>query len=167
MSIPVANEIKPERPTLSTQAIHRAATNDPELSENTFTLGSKENGTFREFKVVDLEYDDYLLFITKLAPLMKVLGSSILAAKGGSSMSLDPSSLIEHCVHELPELAALVCRQTDPSVTADEVKKLAKTPFKLATIILRQIEQNKIVSEISDFFAQMLPLMKVALKISK
>jgi hypothetical protein len=162
MAIPIAIETKVETKTMDTKAIHRAATNEPTLSDNEFTLGE------RVFKVVDLEYDAYLKFITKLAPLMKAIAGGLMASRGASmSSAIDPAALVEHCVNELPDLAALVCQQTDPSVTPADVKKWAKTPFKLATIILRQIEQNKIISEISDFFAQMLPLMKVAMNLKK
>lgn len=162
MSIPIAVETKVEEPKMSTKEIHRAATNDPELSDNTFVLGE------RTFTVVDLEYDSYLKFITKLAPLMKAVAGGLLASRGSSVPNmLDPAMLVEMCINDLPELAALVCQQTDKSVTTEEVKRLGKTPFKLAHIVLKQIEQNKIISEISDFFAQMLPLMRVAMNLSK
>lgn len=144
-------------PALSDTEVIRAATNDPALSERQIKLGD------RTFTIVDLEYDDYLVFITKLAPLMKAFASGLLASKGigSESPSLDPLAIIEYCASDVPELALLVCSQTDKTITLKEVKKLGKNPFNLATVVLKQIEQNNMIGDITSFFAQILPLLRV------
>lgn len=146
---------------LTEQEIARAATNDPQLSTKEFTLGD------RTFKIVDLEYDDYVIFMSKLAPLMKSVASGLASSHGinvsDKPHSIDATSIMEYCSADIPDLATIVCRQTDPTITAKEVKRLGKTPFRLATLVLMQIEQNHIIADISDFFVQMLPLLKVSM----
>jgi hypothetical protein len=70
------------------------------------------------------------------------------------------SSLAKYCANVLPELVCVMAKQSDPSVTPEVVKQLGKSPFKLATIVMQQIEQNRVISDIADFFEQVLPVMK-------
>jgi len=135
--------------------IVRAATNAPELSTRTVPLGD------REFKVVDLEYDDYLLFMAQLQPLLEGLLGNLPGVRGlGLSSVLSPTDIMRYCGKSLVDMAVIVCKQTDPSVTAEEVKRLAKSPFKLVTVVMAQIEQNNIIGELKDFFNLVLPLLK-------
>lgn len=146
---------------LTEQEIIRAATNDAALSNSEVTLGD------RTFKIVDLEYDDYVIFITKLAPLLKAIAGGLASSHGinvgDKSSQIDAVSIVEYCSADIPELARIVCKQTEPSITVKEVKQLGKTPFKLASVVLKQIEQNRIIADISDFFVQMLPLLKTTM----
>lgn len=138
--------------------IVRAATNDPALAKRTVKLGE------REFPVIDLEYDDYMLFMAQLQPLLEcVLGSLPGVKSTGLLDTLTPATLVTYCAKSLPEMARIVCSQSDPTVTTAEVKKLGKTPFALAYIVLAQIEQNNIITTVKDFFAQIYPLLKSAL----
>ncbi len=148
--------------------IARAATNAPELSREEFTLGD------RKFKVVDLPYDDYLRFTTYLGPMLELLFGSLVSMSGikapTANVSLTPAAILQYAGESLPELACIVCTQTDPTMTVAQVKLLAqgsspRGPFKLAEIVLKQVEQNKIINDFASFFGQMLPLLKAALSL--
>lgn len=136
---------------LSTQEIIRAATNDPALSDVMVELGD------RKFKIVDLSYDDYLVFLSRLQPVLSAVAGPMMGEANGPELSA--ATLLKYCADVLPELAQLVCKQTDPTITVDEVKRLGRSPFKLAAVVLKQIEQNKMISDITDFFVQIRPLL--------
>jgi hypothetical protein len=142
---------------LSQTEIVRAATNDPELAPVSFTLGD------RTFKVLDLEYDSYITFLAKLEPLLKALANQFTGVQYDyvGDAKLNVTDLFKYCAEAIPEMATIVCRATDPDITVDEVKKLGKNPFKLAAVVLKQIEQNRIIADIASFFAQILPLLRV------
>ncbi len=140
----------------------KAAVNSPKLSDIKFTLGEKE------FKVIDLSYDSYLQFITHLTPLLEIFVGS-LAATGGvrvltPTADINAGSIIKYCGESLPEIVCIVCNQTDTSVTKEDVKKWAKSPFALCHIVLLQIEKNAIISDFASFFQQILPLLKASLQ---
>lgn len=147
----------------SKQEAVKAVINTPELSELKFTLGDKE------FKVIDLGYDDYLKFITFLTPMLEVLLGSLASVKGVRVMTptteINAKSIITYCGESLPELVCIVCNQTDTSVTKEDVKIWAKSPFTLCHIVLLQIEKNAIISDFASFFAATLPLIKGALNL--
>lgn len=146
---------------LTEREIIRAATNDAALSDRTFQLGD------REFKVVDLDYDNYLKFLTLMQPLLEAVAGTIASHRGvalattGEKISV--GALIGYCSTQLPEMARIVCSATDPDINISEIKKLAKTPFKLAEVVITQIEQNNIIRDISDFFAQSLRLLQAVM----
>lgn len=155
--------MKKDETKLKAVEIIRAATNAPELSGTKVKLGDKE------YTVVDLPYDDYVTFLAHLQPLIEGLLSKLAQAKGieFNAESLTASSLLTYCSKSLPEMALLCLKQTAPDLTVDEVKKLGKTPFNLAIVVLKQIEQNKIISEISSFFVQMAPLLRAGLNLNQ
>lgn len=161
-SAPVEVGTIPTEPSITPQEISRAATNDPALSDDEFILGG------RKFKVVDLPYDDYIKFISLMQPLLESLVNGV-SEKAGLKLPeiVIPTSgftvagLVKACVGALPEMACIVCSQTDPTITVDEVKTLAKTPFKLAQVVLKQIVRNNIIKDFSDFFEQVIPFLKV------
>jgi hypothetical protein len=139
----------------------RAATNAPELSENTVTLGD------RTFKIVDLAYDDYVKFMACLQPLFEALISKLAQTKGIAfeASELSGSMVLRYCSHSLPEMVRLCLSQTEPTITSDEIKALGKTPFRLAQVVLKQVEQNQMIQEIASFFVQMSPLLKAGLSL--
>jgi hypothetical protein len=146
--------------TLPQLEIVRAATNDPSLATRTVTLGD------REFPIVDLPYSEYLAYLTKLQPLIQGVAGRLGAMRGlVEPTELGLGTLMEYCVNDLPEMVQISLRQTDPGITVEQVKKLGKTPFKLAYVVLAQIEQNNIISEVADFFVQMLPLLSEGRKL--
>jgi hypothetical protein len=61
------------------------------------------------------------------------------------------ADLLKYCGDVIPELALLVVKQTRPDLTLEEVKKLGRSPFKLGTLVIMQIEHNKIIEEIGIF----------------
>lgn len=140
---------------LTERQIARAATNDPSLSEREFQLGD------RTFPLVDLPYDDYVVFLGHLQPLMEAIAGRFSATQDlVSSEEITVSGLAKYCAKALPEMVTLMARQSDPTMTTDVVKQMGRSPFKLATIVMKQIEQNKVISDIADFFEQVLPVIK-------
>ncbi len=141
----------------------KAAVNSPDMSDIGFKLGT------REFKVIDLGYDDYLKFITFLTPMLEVFIGSLASVEGVNvlkqSSDIDATSIIKYCGERLPSIVCIVCNQTDPTVTQDDVKKWAKSPFELCNIVLLQIEKNGIISDFASFFAATLPLLKGAMNL--
>lgn len=147
-------------PELSERDKVFAATNDPSLAPDKFKLGD------RTFKVVHLRYDDYIKFLSLLKPFIDGLGKAV-AAKAGMQIpgitlvpdKLDASMLMDFCLAELPEMVRIVCAQTDPNVTVEQVKEWAGDPFTLCAIVLKQIALNNMIGKIASFFATMLPLL--------
>ncbi len=139
-----------EKTLTSTQIAH-AATNAASLSEHSFKLGD------RVFPVVFLKYDDYIEFLTYLEPLLSALGSS--AVGGFNPMALS-ASILKYCQASLPEMVLIMCRQTDDKITLEDIKTAARNPFTLAVAVLEQVKHDKMVEEISSFFAQIVGLMK-------
>lgn len=151
---------KPEVTAIDTA---RAFTNSPTLSSNTVTLGD------REFTIVDLPYDDYVQFLAHLQPLIEGLVSKLAQVKGinFSADGITGSAILAYCLKSLPEMVRLSLKQTEPDLTIQEIKKLAGTPFKMANVVLKQIEQNHIINEVSGFFVQVAPLLRAGLSLSQ
>lgn len=146
------------KPTLTEEQIIAAATNSPLLSPDEFTLGTTT------FKIVQLPYDDYVIFLGYLQPFLEAL-----AGKKNTSVSLpgialldavDSSTLLKFCSKNLPEMARLVCKQSVPDITAEELKKLAGNPFALASVVLKQVAKNGMIRDFATFFKQVTPLLK-------
>jgi len=109
---------------------------------------------------VDLPYDSYLKFLALLQPLFQAFASRFTGKTGLSfGASMAPVELVTTCAEVLPELACIVCEQTDPLITVEEVKKLGN-PLKLASLVVTQIKFNRMIQDIADFFVQILPLME-------
>jgi hypothetical protein len=148
-------------PILTEKDKVRGMTNDPSLSENTITLGTGEFK--RDFKILDLEYDDYVTFLSYLQPLMEVALGKLASFQGiaiPQTSEINAASLLAYCANDLPEMVRIVCKGTDPDITTTEIKKLVKNPFKMASIVLEQINHNKMIKDFSDFFMLILPLIK-------
>lgn len=145
-----------EKPTLTQTEIIRAATNDPALSTASFKLGD------REFPIVDLPYDDYITFLSLLQPLFESFATAITGQTLPNSESMTPASILRYCAKSLPEMVQIMCRQTSPDITVDEVKSLGRNPFVLAAAVLKQVEHNKIIEDISDFFGLIAPMINRA-----
>lgn len=145
-------------PSIPEQQLIRAAINIP---VDKFQLGDQM------FDIVDLPYDDYILFISHLAPLIEILVTHLTNTNDlkipGISLSpeyVTPRLLLELCGSTMPDMVQLMCKQTDPDITVEEVKKLAKRPTVLASAILKQITQNGIIKEFGDFFGQVTQILK-------
>jgi hypothetical protein len=156
---PTPIEPTPE-PALTEAQKVRAAVNDP---ADKFTLGG------RVFNIVDLPYDDYLRFIVLLEPLLKgIVGAatSSISIPGMefSASTLSASSIASFCGESLPEMVRIICSQTEPDITAKEVKTLGKNPFQLAKVVMKQVAQNGLIKDFTDFFGQILPLIQTSQK---
>lgn len=140
-------------PVLTDKEKIRAAVN---LPADQFQLGD------RVFEIKDLPYDDYITFVAYVSPLIDSLVSRIAAnapvAIPGLQLSgttFSALSILTLCKDALPKMVCIMCRQTDPSITEDEVKKLAKRPVVLANAVIKQMQQNGIIKDFTDFFGQM------------
>lgn len=155
---PTAEELVTPAP--SEREIIFAATNEPALAPDEFKLGD------RTFKVMNLKYDDYIKFLGYLRPFLEGIGQALVASKGiqvpnininGPSFNID--TLLTFCINDLPEMARIVCKQTDPTVTAEQIKEWAGEPFTLCEIILRQVARNNMIGQFASFFGQLLPIL--------
>lgn len=145
-----------DAPKISPIELARAVTNSPALSPDQVQLGD------RVFTIIDLEYDDYLVFTTMLGPLLEIImqriGASAISVPNvvlPASDILSVTGLVKFASKDLPAMAQIVLRGSDPSITIEEVKKLARNPFKLAEIVVAQILRNNIISDFSSVFLQL------------
>jgi hypothetical protein len=140
-----------EVPTLDKTAIAEAATNHPALSKDEITLGGKK------YKIVHLKYDDYILFLTLLAPLLEVAFSQMQLTT--TPVNLDVLKVISMCGTNLPQLGQIVLSQTQSEITIEEVKALCPTPFKMAELVLLQVKHNEMIKDFGSFFPQLTEMM--------
>lgn len=123
-----------------------------------FTLG--RGGKARQFPIRDLGYDDYLSFIRLIKPVIEsAMGAIELKPNelGEVTMSLgegnfDVGALLDMADDELPRLALICCRQSDASMTVQQVKELGRRPMDLIEIVLKQAKHNQLVEEFASFF---------------
>jgi hypothetical protein len=134
--------------------IARAATNDPALAATKVQLGD------REFPVMDMSYEDNVKFLAYLQPLLESVAGRVAGISGDAGLA--SAGLLKYCGDALPEMARMVCKQSDPSITVEEVKRLGKTPIRLAGVVAAQMQHDRTIADIVDFFKQMLPLLKIA-----
>ncbi len=145
-----------------------AATNNPVLAEYEFSLGD------RAFKVVDLDYNFYIEFLSKLQPLLeavmgKLAGNSGLSIPGvASSAELSVSSIMLFCKGDLPEMVSIVCNMQEYAqanlekrdvnknnlVDSAWVRANGKNPFVLSNIVMSQVGKNNIIADFATFFVQ-------------
>lgn len=147
-------------PALTSLQLTRAAVN---LPVDQFQLGD------RTFTIQDLSYDSYITFIGYLTPLIENVVSKIANNQGVSIPGIEMQSslfsatnILSLCSKELPAMVQLMCRETDPSITVEQVKELAKRPTVLVTAVTKQIKQNDMIKDFADFFAQVLSVVKPA-----
>ena len=151
-------EIEAPASTLTLPEIHRAAFN---LPADQFALGD------RLFQLQDLSYDNYLLFLGYLTPLIEVVVQRAAGSAGVSipgidlqSNALSANNILKLCGKELPEMVQIMCRESAPDITVEEVKALAKRPTVLVTAVIKQIKQNGMIQDFADFFGQVLSVVK-------
>lgn len=144
------SEVATAQPELSPTLIHNAIRNEHGKS---FQIGD------REFPLKDLGYDDYLEFVDLARPIVEIIyGALELDGQSGDAgvsfnpASIDMKSLIKISSHELPRMAWICCKQSDPNIKIADVKRLAGRPFALLEVVLMQIQHNQLIKEFSDFF---------------
>lgn len=140
-------------PRLSPTLIHNAVRNEHGKS---FTLGD------REFPVKDLSYDDYLEFVDLARPIIEQVTSAleIHGVDGDPQIDLNPinldyKQLIKLAGHELPRMAWICCKQSDPKISIADVKRLGRRPMHLLEVIMLQVKHNELVKEFQDFFPRL------------
>ena len=133
--------------------IIRAVTNDPALASDHFMLGE------RSFPLVDLPYDDYLKFFAHLQPVLDNMVGGVTGGALGVSGEFTMQKILEYAGSSLPEMVYLMCKQTDPTITVEDIKGLVRSPFVLAAAVIKQVNHNRMIDDIKDFFAQILPLL--------
>jgi len=145
---------------LTQEQIIAATTNDPDMSPFDIVLGD------RTFKVVDLEYDNYMKFTMFLKPLFnEILSKARQAQDEGKSAinfsltDINLDKIFSMFETTLPAMTLIVLSATDPSITLDECKRLCKTPFRMLEVVLVQIEKNNIIQDFTSFFPQLTQLM--------
>lgn len=150
--------VVPTEPTLSSFDLTRAAVN---LAAGEFTLGD------RVFPIKDLSYDAYITFLGYLTPLIEVVVQRVTGQANIPLPGIDlepslfsPSNILSACSKQLPEMVQIICAASDPTITVDDVKALGKKPTVLASAVLQQITQNGMIKDFSDFFAQVLSVVK-------
>lgn len=135
---------------LTEQQIVAAATNDPDFSAVEVEFGGKT------YKLIDMAYDDYIKFLALLRPFLEALASRV----SGTNPDINVSDLITHCGEAIPKMAYLALKQVDEDITVEYIKQVGKTPFRIAPVVLKQVEKNNIIQDVADFFVQILPMMK-------
>ena len=132
--------------------------------EYSFTLGDRVFPVIPFFESQD-SYNKGTEFLVLASPIiMKILG---LASAGDSPLaqidpgqalgSMDVPSLIRELSVNLPELVALSCQMSDADVTAETVKKLAKTPLSGGMIkaVILQMKKDEIFKQFAEIQAEL------------
>lgn len=124
----------------------------------TFTLGNERLGV-REFDIKDLSYDDYIEFCDLARPIITSVSESLEVTQDNGQLdlqfnfvNLDFEKILKLAQKELPRMAWICCRQSDPKIKIEEVKRLAHRPQAMLEVVLAQIKHNEMVKEFADFF---------------
>lgn len=127
--------------------------------EYKFTLGDREFPVIPFFESED-SYNKGTQFLVFAAPvLMKIFGlasatnSPLAQIDPASAISaMDVPSLIKELGNSLPELVALSCQMSDPTVDSDTVKQLVKTPLSAAMLkaVILQMKQDNIIQKFAE-----------------
>lgn len=171
--VQVSNAGEVNDPILSNAQIIAEATNAPTLAAGQFALGG------RTFNVVSLSYRQYLQFVSKLEPVLKMVAGKVKSTmfdKSEKSVAIpglilttlsdiDPAYLMSFCLDDLPAMAEIVCnmeaiKAKDESnlVTAQWIEDNVESPFELINIVLTQVNKNNMIVEFASFFARVLPI---------
>jgi hypothetical protein len=141
---------------MNTSDIAQAVRND---AVDTFTLSNPKLALTRTFEIKHLEYDAYIEFCDLARPILQAVATGLDLGAMSSDFKLqfnpakiDFSEIIRLAGKELPRMAWLCCKQTDPKITVDEVKRLGYRPQMLLNVVLKQIKHNEMVQEFADFF---------------
>lgn len=144
--------------------LSRATHNDP---ASLFTLSNANTGESREFEIKDLEYDAYIQFVDLARPILAAVAGIVETADEGGEFKvrfnptkIDFGELIKLAGSELPQMAHIICRQSDPKIRLEDVKRLGRRPHVLLEVVLQQIKQNGIVTEFADFFPRIAEAVK-------
>jgi hypothetical protein len=153
---------------LTPAQITQAATNDPALSDDSFTLGGKT------YKYVHLSYDYYIEFLCKIKPLLAAVVGTV-TAKDKSTVSIPGIDLVENPMasavafagHDIPDMVRIIINNSleaegsEERITVADIKKIRGiTPMTLTNIVMGQVTFNSMITEFASFFVQSMPLLK-------
>lgn len=121
-------------------------------------------GAQREFPLKDLDYDSYIDFCRLAKPIITAVASGMAVKTdekgevdlGFNPFDLDFDTLIEMAGENLPRMAWLCLKQSEPKISIGEVKKLARRPQVMIEIVLAQVKHNEMVQEFASFFPRIL-----------
>jgi hypothetical protein len=143
--------------TLTQSDILAAAKNE---WDKEFTIG--EGDEKRTFQLKDLGYFDYIEFVGLVKPLISVAAGALeMGAENGemkvdfNPANLDFDAIFKLCGKELPKMAGIVCRQSEPKITDKAVAELARRPQRLVEIVLMQVAHGKMIEEFGSFFQRL------------
>lgn len=135
---------------LSATTIAQAVRNEPSA---TFLLGD------RTFDIKDLDYDSYIEFCDLARPIITSVADSLEVNNEGGKLDLqfnflniDSANLIKLAGKELPRMAWICCKQSDPKIKIEDVKRLGRRPLVMLEVVLKQVKHNEMVKEFADFF---------------
>ena len=159
----------PETKVALTEAqITLGATNDPNLSQDSFELGGKT------YKYVHLSYDYYIEFLSKIKPLLAAVVGTV-AAKDKSTITVPGIDLIGNPMasavafagNDIPDMVRIIINNsleaegsTEKTTVADIKKIRGITPMSLTEIVMGQVSFNSMITEFAAFFVQTMPLLK-------
>lgn len=127
-----------------------------------FTLTNPDTLESKTFELKHLSYDAYIEFCTLAHPIISAIGTGLAVNNtktGELSFDFDPTNLdfkelLKMAGDQLPRMAYLCCKQSDPKVTVADVKRLGYRPQVLLNVVLEQVRHNRMVQEFADFFPQ-------------
>jgi len=130
-----------------------ASTNNPALFTDSFQLGDKT------YKVVHLPYRDYIAFMKLVEPLLSAMTNGLVERFSpvrvpGIELPTEKLSLraiIDFCADSLPAMVCMVCKQTQPEITVEDVEKVAQSPYQLAEIVMQQMVVNGMLKDFANF----------------
>jgi hypothetical protein len=150
--MPRTKKVK-ENEELTKDQITAALVNTPEVATDELKLGE------RTFKILDLKYKDYTAFLGLVLPLVDSIGSGL--RSGGSMLeSISVADLFYTCTNNLPKLAHIVLRQSEPEITVEQVEELCGDPLTMAEVVMAQISHNKMIERFGSFFGKIAAMMK-------
>jgi hypothetical protein len=125
-----------------------------------FTIGEGKDA--KTFQLKDLGYFDYIEFIQLAKPLVTLAATALeMNSKDGemkvdfNPANIDFDAIIKMCGKELPRMAGIVCRQSQPDTKDKQVAELAKRPQRLIEIVLLQVAHGKMIEEFGGFFQRL------------
>ena len=129
--------------------------------------GSYKFGS-RTFELKHLAYDDYMKFVKLAQPLIETIAQMAGEDLSGgvtqiafNAMALDFDTVIKLSGDNLPQLAWLALKASDPKIKPEEVKALAVEsnpgcpPMAMAEVVLVQVKHNQMIKGFVDFFQRL------------
>lgn len=155
-------EQKEPKTVLSDEQIQAAVTND--YYPNCFKVGKPGSPEYREFPIKDLDYKSYIAFCRVAKPIIEAAAGALKVGMddaGQVAVNFDPfgidfEALMDLAEKDLPHMAWLCLKQSDPKLTVAKVEEMLPRPQLMLEIVLQQVKQNNLVKEFADFFPRLM-----------